>query len=65
MIPGDPVALEKMRKLADRNIVNGDWGDEVAFPGEEVQQTPEEQEAKGAVSQLLTQLGKVRLPKRK
>ena len=33
MIPTDPKIIEKMKALAERNIANGDWGDEVTIPG--------------------------------
>jgi hypothetical protein len=33
MIPTDPKEIEKLQAMADRNIANGDWGDEVTAPG--------------------------------
>lgn len=53
MIPGDPEALKKMQELADRNIANGDWGDEVTIQGlDDGPLPPEEQEAKAALRAL-------------
>jgi hypothetical protein len=42
MIPNDPNIIEKMKALAERNIANGDWGDEVTIfglPGETLLET--------------------------
>jgi hypothetical protein len=65
MIPSNPKDFEKLRELAARNIANGDWGDETTFPGETVPVSPEERNAKGAVSDILNKSGSQKLPKRK
>jgi hypothetical protein len=64
-IPRDPNEIEKLKELAARNIANGDWGDEVTFPGETVPLSPEERVAKKTASHILSNLGERRLPKRK
>lgn len=66
MIPNDPEALKKMQELADRNIANGDWGDEVAIPGlgETVAISPKERESKNVVSQILAKEGDRPIPKK-
>lgn len=68
-IPSDPREIEKLKELADRNIANGDWGDEVNIPGlpgeTSVPITPEEHEVRGTVSEILAKMGAQRLPKRK
>ena len=62
MIPNDSDTLKKMQELSARNIANGDWGDEVTFPGEVMPRSPEE--AKNAVSHILSEMGDQKLPKR-
>ena len=45
MISTDSKVLEQMKALAERNIANGDWGDEVTIyglPGELVPMSPAE-----------------------
>jgi hypothetical protein len=66
MIPSDPTTLKKMQELADRNIANGDWGDEVTIqglPGETMPLSPEERNAKDTVSQILAKARGQRIPK--
>jgi hypothetical protein len=61
MIPGNQADIDKLKKLAERNIANGDWGDEttqLGVPGETViPQTPEERDAKRKVSDVLAKRG--------
>jgi len=67
-IPSDPEEIKKLQALAERNIANGDWGDEVmvyGLPGEEVPHSPEERESKNTISHILSSRGGLRLPKRK
>lgn len=67
-IPSDPEAIKKLQELAERNIANGDWGDEVAIPGipgGETPMTPEEREAKGFVSRVISKQGNSQIPKKK
>lgn len=68
MIPNKPEDIEKLKKLAERNIANGDWGDETAqlgLPGETVvPMTPDERAAKRQVSGLLSKRGSKKLPKK-
>jgi hypothetical protein len=57
MIPTDPDALKKMQELAERNIANGDWGDEITMPGlpgGTVPMPPEERTVKNTIAQILT-----------
>lgn len=64
MIPTDPDLIKKMEELAERNIVNGDWGDETTIPGlpgGTTPMTPEERAAKILVSKT----GSSRVPKHK
>lgn len=63
MIPGDPEAIKKLKELAERNIANGDWGEEISIPGlgETVPITQEERETKG----ILAKRGATPLPKKK
>lgn len=67
-IPTNPEDIKKLEKLAERNIANGDWGDEtkvLGAPGETVvPMTPEEREAKQRVSGILSKRGGGRLPKK-
>jgi hypothetical protein len=65
MIPSDPNTLKKLKELAARNIANGDWGNEITFPGEEIPLSPEERESKNTVSDILSKSGPRRLPKKK
>jgi hypothetical protein len=65
MIRTDPDSLKQLKELADRNIANGDWGDEVSFPGDEVPLTLEERKTKSVVKHILSYRGGLRLPKRK
>jgi hypothetical protein len=68
MIPTDPDNLKKMKELAERNIANGDWGDEITIyglPGEIVPMSPEERESKNAVSDILSKRGNQKIPKKK
>jgi hypothetical protein len=64
MIPSDPKEIEKLKKLAARNIANGDWGDEVNVPGlpgdTAVPVSPGERTAK----QIVSKRGSKRAPKR-
>jgi hypothetical protein len=56
MISTDPKTLEKMKALAERNIANGDWGDEVTIfglPGETMPISPEERIIKMAGNKKL------------
>jgi hypothetical protein len=62
-IPTDPKEIEKLKELADRNIANGDWGDEVTMPWETTPVTPEERQGKGTVSKILSKAGGRRVPK--
>lgn len=64
-ISTNPDDLNKMKALAERNIANGDWGDETIFPGETVAITQEEREAKSKVAHILTKVGMRKLPKNK
>lgn len=68
MIPNDPKAIKKLKELADRNIANGDWGDETKVPGlpgeTVVPVTSEEREAKRTVSGILSKRGDLRFPKK-
>jgi hypothetical protein len=67
VIPSDQATFDKMKALSERNIANGDWGDEVTvygFPGEDVPMSPEEREAKRAVSQTLVKQGDTKLSKK-
>lgn len=57
MIPTDPETLKKLEALAERNIANGDWGDEVTLPGETMPRVPEEHAAKAVVSRVLAHYG--------
>lgn len=57
MIPSDPDTIKKMRELAERNIANGDWGDEVTLPNETMPISPTER--------LIKTVGKKKLPKEK
>lgn len=61
MIPTDPETIKKMEELANRNIANGDWGDEVTLPGETMPRSPEER----TIAQVLSEKGGRRLRKRK
>jgi hypothetical protein len=66
MIPSDPNEIEKLKELADRNIANGDWGDEITAPGlsgDTVPQLPEDQKVKRTISHILSRRGGLRLPK--
>lgn len=65
MIPNNPDKIKKLEELAERNIANGDWGDEVTFPGEDMPLSPEERNAKVTVSHILSKTGNRRFPKRK
>ena len=64
MIPSDPETIKKLKALADRNIANGDWGDEVSFPGEEVPSSLKEWLSKLATKNILLKHGNLRLRKR-
>lgn len=67
MIPSDPDLLKKMQELAERNIANGDWGEEgtiPGFPGGTEPMTPDERAAKGTVSRILSKLGRRKAPKK-
>jgi hypothetical protein len=58
-IPSDPKAIEKLKALAERNIANGDWGNEITvpgFPGEVIPKSPAEREVE--------RLGSTKLPKK-
>lgn len=65
MIPSDPKEIEQLRALAERNIANGDWGDEDAIPGlsgtTTVPLSPNELATKSTISKT----GSRKLPKRK
>lgn len=64
MIPSDPKEIDKLKALAERNIANGDWGDETTIPGipgGETPRTPEEQAARS----LVTKDGARKLPRKK
>lgn len=68
MIPGDEESIAKLKALAERNIANGDWGDEITIPGipgGETPMTPEERESKGLVSRIISKRGGSQLPKKK
>jgi len=68
VIPTDPNDIKTLEALADRNIANGDWGDEVTIyglPGETLPMTLAERGAKGTISHILSKMGGQRLPKRK
>lgn len=65
MIPSDPEAIKKMEELAARNIANGDWGDEVVLPGAQVATSPAEQDSAFAVSNILGNRGRLKLPRKK
>ena len=68
MIPSNPDALNKMKELAERNIANGDWGDETTIPGlpgGTTPMTPEERVAKNTVSRILSKNGNRRHLKEK
>lgn len=69
MIPNNQADIDKLKKLAERNIANGDWGDEtttLGLPGETViPMTPEERKAKGVASRVLSKGGSRKLPKKK
>lgn len=65
MIPSNPDDIQKARELAARNIDNGDWGDETTSPGETAAVSPEDRNAEGAVSDILSKSGSQKLPKRK
>lgn len=69
MIPSNPDEIKKLQELADRNIANGDWGDEVNIPGlpgeTSVPISPRERETKGTVSNVLSKLGSQRLTRKK
>lgn len=57
MIPSNPKTLKKMQELAERNIANGDWGNETTIPGVPggtTPMTPEERATKSAVSRILS-----------
>lgn len=68
MIPSDPDEIKKLQELADRNIANGGWGDEVNIPGlpgeTSVPITPQERETKGTVSTILAKVGGRRPPRK-
>ena len=64
-ISTNPDDLKKLKELAARNIANGDWGDEITFPGETVPVAPAERAAKNTSSHILSNLGDQPLPKRK
>jgi hypothetical protein len=65
MIPNNPEAIKKLKELADRNIANGDWGDEITVPGlpgeTVIPMTPEERIAK----RFVVKHGGLRLPKKR
>lgn len=63
MIPSDPEQIKSLKELADRNIANGDWGDEISPPGEVMPIPPEGWRTRGVVSRILSN-GRVRLPKK-
>lgn len=69
MIPSDPKEIEKLKALAERNIANGGWGDEVNIPGvpgeTSVPLSPGEDQGKAAVTQTLSKTGSKRLPRKK
>lgn len=68
MIPSTPEGLKKMQELAERNIANGDWGEETTIPGipgGTTPMTPEERASKSTVSNLLDKLGDRKVPKDK
>lgn len=52
MIPSDQAGLDKSKELAERNIANGDWGDEVTPPGGSEPITPEEWAEKSSEESL-------------
>jgi hypothetical protein len=68
VIPTKQEDIDKMKELAERNIANGDWGDEtttLGLPGETVvPQTPKERDAKRKVADVLAKRGSKRLPKK-
>ena len=67
-IPSDPKDIKKLEALAERNIANGDWGDEVSIPGipgGEMPMTPEKREPQRVISQILSGHKGRRLPKKK
>lgn len=68
-IPTNPDDIEKLQALAERNVANGDWGDEtkvLGVPGETVvPMTPDERKVKRTVSGILSEHGGLRLPKKK
>lgn len=68
MIPSTPEGLKKARELAERNIANGDWGEETTvpgLPGGMTPMTPDERVAKATVSRTLSKHGNRPLPKKK
>lgn len=60
-IPSNRETIKKLQELAERNIANGDWGDEVTIiglpPGEIMPLSPEER--------LIRLTGKKTLPPNK
>jgi hypothetical protein len=60
MIPNNQDTLDEMKKLAERNITNGDWGDEVTvvgLPGETMPVSPAER--------MIKLVGNTKLPPKK
>lgn len=67
MIPSDPKTIEQLKELADRNIANGDWGDESNFPGmpdQEIPVAPKELDQKLTVGAALIKARDKKLPRK-
>lgn len=68
-IPTNPDDIKKLQALAERNIANGDWGNETKVPGVPgetvVPMTSDERQTKHTVLGILSKHGGLRLPKKK